>query len=173
MHGNESVVKDAMSEIESVSCIAFKQRNDEDGYVYFTSSDFGCYTYLGYQGDQQVLNLGDGCMYKGTIMHEILHALGFLHMQSAYDRDDYIEIIWDNMMPGLEAQFEKSGSNIISHFAGGYDYKSIMHYGGAAFSKNGKLTIKTKDPNQQTFIGNRNGMSDEDIHKLNIMYNCY
>ena len=34
-----------------------------------------------------------------------------------------------------------------------YDYESITHYNGDAFTKNGLDTIKTKDPKNQLIIG--------------------
>ena len=48
----------------------------------------------------QKISIGNGCQYKGIVMHEILHALGFYHEQSRYDRDQYVEIKWENMIKG-------------------------------------------------------------------------
>lgn len=134
-------------------------------FVFLLKAQFqGCFGYVGYQRKVQPLNLGSGCLQKGVIMHEILHselgqlfyqksckqkfnvisALGFLHMQSAYDRDDYIDIQWENIQPKANVQFKKHGSNVLTYFGGTYDYDSIMHYPADAFTKNGKLTMKTK-----------------------------
>lgn len=62
-------------------------------------------------------------------------------MQSAYDRDDYVKIQWEHIQPGLEHNFFKYNSTEVSHFNSTYDYKSVMHYSGLAFSKDGIATI--------------------------------
>lgn len=103
-------------------------------------------------------------------MHEFLHALGFYHMQSTYDRDDYVTIVRENIEPGLEYNFDKYNSSIVTDFGIKYDYNSVMHYSPYGFSINGKPTIVPKDP--LATIGQRVGLSRKDIEKLNRMYGC-
>ena len=47
-----------------------------------------------------------------------------------------------------------------------------MHYGRRSFTIDGNDTIITKNPFYQDKIGQRGGLSPEDIHQLNIYYNC-
>lgn len=62
-------------------------------------------------------------------------------MQSAYDRNEYVKIHWENIQPGLENNFEKYTNKEVTHFNTTYDYYSAMHYGAYGFSKNGEPTI--------------------------------
>jgi hypothetical protein len=62
-------------------------------------------------------------------------------MQSATDRDTYVEIVWDNIQPGTENNFNTYPATRISTFGVEYDYESVMHYGATAFSINGQRTI--------------------------------
>lgn len=69
-------------------------------------------------------------------------ALGFTHMHTACDRDDYVTIHLENIRKGMEHNFVKEfASDDLSQK---YDYESIMHYSARAFSSNGKLTIVPK-----------------------------
>lgn len=75
-------------------------------------------------------------------MHELLHALGFYHQQSATKRDEYIRINWKNILPGYEHNFNKYARTYISDYGTEYDYQSVMHYSAKAFSRNGENTIE-------------------------------
>ena len=55
---------------------------------------------VGAIGGEQVLNLGDGCQYVGLVIHEFGHAIGYYHEHNRPDRDDTLEILWDNIVPG-------------------------------------------------------------------------
>ena len=58
---------------------------------------------VGAIGGEQVLNLGDGCQYVGLVIHEFGHAIGYYHEHNRPDRDDTLEILWDNIVPGKGA----------------------------------------------------------------------
>lgn len=131
----------------------------------------GCFSNVGYLGKSQRLNLGYGCMIKRAIVHEFLHALGFFHQQSSADRDNFINIHWENIQKGTEYNFDKYSSAKITNFGTRYDYGSIMHYGPLAFSKNNKPTMSAKYSGGE-LMGQSKGLSKTDIIKINKMYNC-
>ena len=52
------------------------------------------------------LNLNPkGCTKTYTVVHELLHALGFAHEQSRKDRDRFVEIHFDNIAKGKKRTF--------------------------------------------------------------------
>jgi hypothetical protein len=53
-----------------------------------------------------------------------------------------------------------------------YDFNSILHYNGKAFSKNGKPTIKKIGAGSFAAMGQRNGFSNDDIIAINKLYSC-
>lgn len=62
-------------------------------------------------------------------MHELGHALGFIHEHSRPDRDSFVQIRYENVKNGMASQFNKFPANLINLHGVKYDYKSIMHYG--------------------------------------------
>ena len=47
------------------------------------------------------MSIGDGCQYKGVVMHEIFHVLGRWHEHSRSDRDSYIIVNYSNIRNGM------------------------------------------------------------------------
>ncbi|XP_014822480.1 PREDICTED: meprin A subunit beta-like, partial [Poecilia mexicana] len=120
----------------------------------------------------QNLSIGAGCDTIAIVEHEILHALGFHHEQSRYDRDDYVRIVFANILSGREHNFDKVGSDNSTTHGVPYDYMSVMHYGRNAFTNGSGDTIITIDPKFQDVIGQRLEMSPSDALELNLRYNC-
>lgn len=166
----------AMDTIANASCLTFSEADENaTAYVRVLGDDGGCFSEVGYLGSAQDLNLApgaleSGCFRLGTIIHEFLHALGFFHMQSATERDDYVQIVWENIRSGVEHNFEKYNSSYVTGFNVEYDYGSVLHYSATAFSVNGNRTIVPRNAN--VTIGQRARMSDGDVTKLNRMYGC-
>ncbi|XP_024123442.1 meprin A subunit beta [Oryzias melastigma] len=106
------------------------------------------------------------------VEHEILHALGFFHEQSRYDRDDYVTIVWNNILEGTDHNFGMVGSDVSTTHRTPYDYWSVMHSSKYAFTNGNGPTIITKDPKFQNVIGQSLEMSYYDVLELNRLYNC-
>ena len=55
-----------------------------------------------------------------------------------------LSIVWETIEEEYKEWFEKETGEEFSTFGLPYDYSSVMHYRGDAFSVNGKNTIITK-----------------------------
>ncbi len=162
-------IRDAMDEIEAVTALRFIPRSSQDDYVKFRSSS-GCSAEVGREGGKQHINLSTRCG-KGSVIHEILHALGLKHEQTRHDRKDFVQVNFNNIRSGKKHNFETSdlAFDLLS-----YDYDSIMHYGSFAFCKKDANddcvgpTLETKPPG--TPIGQRSQMSNGDIAAINRLY---
>lgn len=171
----KSVVSQAISEYRQKTCIKFVPYTRENartagGYVEFMHGG-GCYSMIGRQGGRQQISLGNGCGYKATAIHEMMHALGWFHEQSRRDRDSYITINWNSIPKKLWYNFEKYRQSQASTLGAGYDKRSVMHYGNYAFSTNRQKTIVSKSNPSET-LGNRVGLSTIDVQQLNKYYKC-
>ncbi|GAU99323.1 hypothetical protein RvY_10346-2 [Ramazzottius varieornatus] len=138
----------------------------------------GCWSYVGQIGERQFLNLevpayptAPHCVHHGTIMHELIHAIGFFHEQSRTDRDEYVDINWDNIEKHQQHNFEKYDSSVITAYGQPYDHSSLMHYGMYDFAINRSIwTIRPKPLWEDIEIGKAQNMSEVDINKINLMY---
>jgi len=164
-------IDEARLEYEMRSCVSFPDRTTEDDFIYYQPLS-GCFSSVGKMGGLQQISIGSGCEKRGTIQHEMLHALGVYHQQSRTDRDDYIMVMTQNMDEDKVHNFNTYDYNKIDERRVPYDYNSVMHYSDSGFSNNGQKTIVTRDPKFQDVIGQRRDFSDGDISMLNKMYPC-
>ncbi|XP_071092898.1 zinc metalloproteinase nas-13-like [Haliotis cracherodii] len=164
-------IRNAIDDWEMYTCITF--RTSSTGNRVRFQDGGGCSSFVGMLGrGSQAITLARGCRQKGTIIHEIGHAVGFHHEQTRPDRDRFVRILRENIPPNVFFNFQKYSTSVIDDFGVPYDFSSIMHYGSTAFTVNGRRTIETLDPQFQNRIGNRRGHSFRDIKLANKMYSC-
>ncbi|KAM9723725.1 uncharacterized protein ACNS7B_019030 [Menidia menidia] len=168
----KGVILRAFEQFRLKTCIDFKPRDSEEYYISFEKRD-GCFSFIGrVQPNGQVLSIGRFCDTTDTTEHEILHALGFYHEQSRFDRDNFVTIVLENVLQGKEHNFRKVDSDQSTTHGVPYDYWSVMHYGKDFFTNGNGSTIITKDPKFQDVIGQRLEMSTSDVQELNLLYKC-
>ncbi|XP_075185924.1 embryonic protein UVS.2-like [Anomaloglossus baeobatrachus] len=163
------LIQESIDEYETLTCVKFVPQTDETNFIQFESGS-GCYSAVGRTGGKQTVGVdASSCMYKGIIQHQINHVLGFVHEHMRSDRDRYVTIMYQYISPGDTPNFNKANTNNLGMQ---YDYTSVMHYDRDAFSNTtGQATIvPIPDPNVP--IGQRGGLSDLDVSKINVLYIC-
>ncbi|KAL2093943.1 hypothetical protein ACEWY4_011255 [Coilia grayii] len=163
-----SVIERGLQSFSSSTCIRFVRRSNQRDYIYIQSLN-GCYSYVGRLGNGQTVSLSrQGCVYHNTVQHELLHALGFNHEQTRSDRDNHIRVLLENVISGMEHNFNKI--NTLNQGTP-YDYNSVMQYHRYAFSKNNQPTM-IPIPNANVEIGKATEMSYNDILRVKRLYQC-
>lgn len=141
----------------------------KDAIVFETGREH-CLSALGKTGGLQPIRLSPGC---GTqeILHEILHALGFVHEQSRPDRDRYVEVAWNEIEEKYRDQFEIVPEAWMEAERGSpFDFRSIMIYGPDAFAaRPGQATLRPRDP-AQAIRPPAQGLSEGDLQRLRRLY---
>ena len=60
-----------------------------------------CCSYVGKSGEgRQDVSIGKNCDKFGIVVHELGHVVGFWHEHTRPDRDDYIDIVMENVLSG-------------------------------------------------------------------------
>lgn len=153
----------------TVECLKYEPRKTQKDYVFFFPGD-GCYSNAGKIGGKQSLSLHqDGCFRQGTILHEMDHAAGCMHEHTRSDRDDYLEMLWDNIPKNWKAQYEKTNTKDYG-LHDKYDYYSVMHYPVPAPGTNKPAYRVIKSGIDENRIGQRTGFSQSDLNKLKERY---
>lgn len=177
---DQATIYQAIRTIDLMTCVKFVEWNGitkDFLLIWPIKYPKGCWSYVGRTGGAQIVSLqppnhrSSNCLgTEGRAIHELMHALGIFHEQSRADRDRFVKIHWDNILPKYKNNFEKQSLKNAT-YAFEYDYESIMHYGKGYFSKvKGMPTMTAKTPGVK--MGQRRGMSITDCLKINELYGC-
>nr|AIW62507.1 astacin-like protein [Scytodes thoracica] len=123
----------------------------------------------------QVLSLVTNCLSRASILHEMMHAVGFIHEQNRYDRNDSIRVLWDNIPSGFKGEFEVPPNGQYDDY-GPFDFYSVMMYAIYAFGKD-KPAYEVLVPGidlEQTGEGrlSDHSLTDLDVAGIIHLYGC-
>jgi hypothetical protein len=166
----------AMEVWESVANVSFRPKDLYDLYYIHIQDSTKNSSPVGRNLFSHDVNIADWNRF--IIAHELGHTLGFWHEQSRSDRDTYVTINWDNIIPDEEHNFDKHDE--ASHY-GPYDFDSLMHYSACAFSIDDNcncsgtpstttITVKPAYQTYQCVIGNRDHLSEFDKLTMSFLY---
>ncbi|CAJ0601397.1 unnamed protein product [Cylicocyclus nassatus] len=163
-----SKIQLAMDAFRNHTCIKFRPRTLSDMYFISISNDFNpgkCSSQVGRQTDKDSrtpegkfkteMNLSRDCFTQSTLLHELMHAIGFKHEHQRDDRNPLIDAALDPHGDDWYRHNHKIYPRTKMYYMGDYDPESIMHYSFPNF----------KNYERQYF-------SKSDIKNINKLYNC-
>ncbi|MCP4759859.1 MAG: hypothetical protein GY894_07220 [Planctomycetes bacterium] len=162
---NQNRVRNAMDMLEVSAGVSFIPRTNESNRLNIGAFG-GNWSQVGMSGGQQNLSI-----YNWTspliICHELIHALGRHHQQCRTDRDDYIQVNWNNIDDNYEYNYYTANTTEV----GPYDFESVMHYSQWGFSIGGPtMTCLPGYEQWQNVMGQRDYLSGGDTATLQYMY---
>jgi uncharacterized protein (TIGR02145 family) len=161
-------ITDAIAQYQDNTPLVFIPRTDEPNYIEFLYDSEGCSSPLGMvstSGKHNIIRIADWGS-TGTVIHEIGHSIGLLHEQCKSGRDNYVTILWDNIIDSYKNNFNEYPKSLNTS---GFDFNSIMLYDSWAFQKDASKPTMTKKDGA-TFTSNRETFSDSDRTLINLMY---
>src|SRR6478735_10238682 len=102
---NQQRVTDAIAHWHAKTSIRFVARAGEADFVRFVPGG-GCSSNVGRRGGQQNITLGPNCT-TGNAIHEMGHTVGLWHEQSREDRNNFINVIFANIDPAMQFNFNQ------------------------------------------------------------------
>lgn len=166
---NPKRVHQALEILQTQTRLRFVPHAQQQDAIVFEPGTEHCLSALGRVGGLQPIRLAPGCQSQ-EVLHEVLHALGLLHEQSRPDRDQWVEVVWDEIESKYHPQFAKMPEVYFTHFRDlPFDFQSVMLYSPHAFAiRPGAVTLRSR--NDQLISPITEGLSAGDIQKLNRLY---
>uniref|UniRef100_A0A8C6RTE3 Metalloendopeptidase n=2 Tax=Nannospalax galili TaxID=1026970 RepID=A0A8C6RTE3_NANGA len=99
---SRKVILEAFADFERFTCIRFVAYQGHRDFISILPMS-GCFSSVGRSGGMQVVSLATTCLQKGRgiVLHELMHVLGFWHEHARADRDRYIRVNWNEILPGF------------------------------------------------------------------------
>ncbi|MBN4082739.1 M12 family metallopeptidase [Phycisphaeraceae bacterium AH-315-B13] len=165
---NRDAMLAAMGELTRVSQVKFIERTNETDYIFIQNSATSNSSFIGRIGGAQTINIFNW-NFEFIMVHELMHAIGVHHEQSAVNRDIFVTVQFANIIPSALHNFNIAPN---ANTTADYDFSSVMHYGTYDFSIDpGVLpTILTVNPFFQVFIGQTSFISGGDEEGLQTMH---
>lgn len=169
-----SLILSAINNWQSSTSVQFIQRSNQSNYIDFSGApDMGAGdSQLGMVGGRQLIRLANSADLT-TAIHEIGHALGLMHEQSRADRDDYIDVNYNNINSDWKFQYDKyTLQGRIGFQIGLFDFNSIMLYRSnvAAARVNGDPSPQMTKRIDGSVWGDNYWLSQGDIEGVNYLY---
>ncbi|KAJ8726151.1 hypothetical protein PYW07_000849 [Mythimna separata] len=153
--------------------------DEQTRYVFFVNrrAQLACFDHSTLEftnhGVQQV-HLGYDCLSSdGELAKAVLSIAGVPPQHNAPNRDQYIKINEENIMPDKKHLFEKVSLEDWVFDCESYDYQSASHYSNHQYSVNGRATIEVQP--ERALAGSNLGVNNKftktDIMKLRMLYN--
>lgn len=150
------------------TAVQFVRHTTEDHALVFEAGEKLCLSYVGKVVSKQQIWISPRCA-PDDIAHEIMHALGFVHEQNRTDRDNHIDVHFDNIEEEYALNFEKLPPEFTKlSQLGEFDYSSLMMYPPTMFAKGGRITMEPKQRDRMISPGNQ--LSAGDLARINRAY---
>ncbi len=135
-------IVEAIAEWNDKTVISLVQRGTQADYIRFKRVPSGdCRADVGMIGDEQGIYLPPSGCSRGSVAHEIGHAVGLFHEHQRIDRNQYVTVLDENLDKSRAAAYRD-----VHPGSGPYDYASLMHYDLASNSSNGGFVMETVPP---------------------------
>ncbi|CAL8138896.1 unnamed protein product [Orchesella dallaii] len=174
------VILKAMESISTQTCVTFIVHTNEKDFltIHGLHGHRHCWSASGRTTGEQIMHLGmtpeKNCVEHGTVLYFLMRVLGFELEHRRPDRDDYIEINWNNIKYVKFPEFGKIPSSrfIYDVKKEPYDYFSLMHLNATKFAKDPNILVISPKFVDKTVIGQRDRLSEGDVRKIRDAYNC-